>query len=269
LRVQIKYIWQDALRDNLHRALEHYVPILRREYGLHRLAERPRGIIDYENVPYSLAEEGMVFFGETDDVNRAVDVVELIFGLIYERLPDHGNKFIEELNKRFLEHKIGYQFEAGKIVRLDSTYMHNEAVKPALMILSDPIFKGAQSEFLKAHEHLRNGRAEEALVDALKALESTMKVICSKHEWEYAEGDTAKKLIAVCLEHELVPAAVQSEFAALRAILESGVPTLRNKMAGHGAGSQPRNVPTHIAAYALHLTAATIVFLAQAERDVR
>ncbi|WP_390834051.1 DUF7014 domain-containing protein, partial [Calothrix parietina] len=48
--------------------------------------------------------------------------------------------------------------------------------------------------------------------------------------------------------------------------LESGIPTVRNKNAGHGQGSQSIAVPQHFAAYQLHLTASTILFLLEAEK---
>jgi hypothetical protein len=53
---------------------------------------------------------------------------------------------------------------------------------------------------------------------------------------------------------------------ALRSTLESGVPTARNKLGGHGQGTEVVEVPEHIVSYALHLTASAIVFLAEAEK---
>ena len=61
------------------------------------------------------------------------------------------------------------------------------------------------------------------------------------------------------------PSDLQSQFGALRSVLESGVPTIRNRAGGHGAGVKRREVPRHLASYTLHLTAAAILFLAEAE----
>jgi hypothetical protein len=47
------------------------------------------------------------------------------------------------------------------------------------------------------------------------------------------------------------------------------VPTGRNKLSGHGQGSTPKDVPDHLAAYMLHMTASAIVFLAEAEAALR
>lgn len=49
-------------------------------------------------------------------------------------------------------------------------------------------------------------------------------------------------------------------------MLESGVPTARNRLGGHGQGAEIVQVPMHYVSFALHQTAAAIVFLATAER---
>ena len=60
---------------------------------------------------------------------------------------------------------------------------------------------------------------------------------------------------------------MQSHFTGLRSTLESGVPTVRNKLSGHGQGAEEINVPDYIAAYALHLTASNILLLAKADEE--
>jgi hypothetical protein len=72
-----------------------------------------------------------------------------------------------------------------------------EAVKPALELLSDERFAGANAEFLEAHEHYRHGRHAECMNECLKAFESTLKIICKKQKWPFKDTDTAKALIDV------------------------------------------------------------------------
>jgi hypothetical protein len=95
-----------------------------------------------------------------------------------------------------------------------------------------------------------------------------MKAICKKRNWKYDEGDTAKRLIEICLANGLIPDFWQTHFSALRATLEHGIPTSRNKLAGHGDGTEPIIVPQHLAAYVLHMTASTLVFLIEAEKNL-
>jgi hypothetical protein len=40
----------------------------------------------------------------------------------------------------------------------------------------------------------------------------------------------------------------------------------RNRESGHGQGPEPKSVPNYVAAYALHATAANILFLVEAHR---
>jgi hypothetical protein len=91
-----------------------------------------------------------------------------------------------------------------------------------------------------------------------------MKSICDIKKWQYNKTDTAKTLIDVLFQNGLIPPMLQSQFSSLKALLESGVPTVRNKLGSHGQGAVPVTVPSYIAAYALHLTASNIVFLAAA-----
>lgn len=279
LKVQIIHIWNDALGNQrqyhneylgARMAYKYIVEALCREYGVFQLP----GTQSYQR-DYRL-ELGGFLLAESDP-ERTLDAIELSFKVIngFTRSWKHLNRgdasaradaAIEELNARFQEHGVGYRFEAGEIIRVDSQLLHAEAVKPALVLLSAPEYSGAQAEFLSAHEHYRHGREKEALADCLKAIESVMKAICTKRNWPHDPNATAKALIQVLFDNDLVPAFWSSHFQALRTTLEAGVPTGRNKLGGHGQGIQVVAVPGHLVAYMLHMTAATIVFLAEAEK---
>lgn len=273
-RVQVVHIMsdvggpvEDVARDSsiiLKATHDH----LAREYGVFRLVEK-------ENEPVLGAVN---FFLKTTDSERALDVIELFFrfagNLAANRGSSHpltGGKVlvedaIEELNVRFREHGVGYAFESGQVVRIDSQFLHAEAVRPTLHLLAAPLYAGAEAEFLRAHEHFRHQRYTESINEALKAFESVMKVICSKRGWSFSKTDTASRLIEVCLQNGLVPKALLSHFTSLRAALESGVPTVRNRLTGHGQGTDSVTIPENLAAYILHLAAANILLLVKAEQ---
>jgi hypothetical protein len=105
---------------------------------------------------------------------------------------------------------------------------------------------------------------KECLNECLKAFESTMKSICTLRGWGYQKTDTAAKLIEICLQNNLLPASMQSHLGAMSSLLGSGIPTIRNKMSGHGQGPAATTVPPFYAEYLLHATAASIVFLVDA-----
>ena len=255
LRVQIVHIWNDTL---IH--YEFIVDTLCREYGVFRLAETDN--IHGRNHRQELFE----FFLKEENFEKALDAVELSFWYIkHQHVQERADDAIEELNQRFKEHGVGYQFTNRQIIRIDSEFTHTKIVKPALRLLGQKQYAGAQQEFLKAHEHYRKGNAKEALNECLKAFESVMKAICDKRGWSYSNTATARPLIQVCFDNGLIPSFWQSHYSSLRNILESSVPTGRNKLSGHGQGTTPEAVPDHLVAYMLNMTASAIVFLAEAD----
>jgi hypothetical protein len=282
LRVQVVHIWQDTIGNSneyhdsyrgTYRVYKFIVETLCREYGVFTLpgAEKYGG----RNYLSELAN----FLLQEQETEKVLDTIELSFRAIdritrdYNHLhrqqaSEKADEAIEELNARFQEHAIGFQFADGEIIRVDSKLIHSEVVKPALALLHDKEYAGAQAEFLKAHEHYRHRNDKESLAECLKALESIMKAICDKRKWQYESNATCSTLIQRCLDNELIPTFWTQQFSALRSTLESGVPTARNKLGGHGQGSSIVSVPQHLVAYVLHMTASAIVFLVESERSL-
>lgn len=276
LRVQIVHIIRDAfdqIDDYIYEQLYKetgYVSIhniLCREYGRFTL------IKDYGASAKEKLIEFMLGSKENDEV---LDVIELSFKFIDKVVRDilhrYENVFqvkitaddaIAELNQRFKETGIGYQFEGGEIIRVDSTYIHSEITKPAINLLWNNKFAGANEEYLKAHEHYRHGDNKECLTDCLKAFESTMKIICKEKGWSYNPTDTAKKLIQICFDNNLIPSFTQNQFTSLQNLLVSGIPTIRNKVGAHGQGQIPQKVDDEMTRYGLNLTGTNIIFLVE------
>lgn len=262
LRVQIVHIIQDVIPN--HYVYEREVAnvydfinnTLCREYGLFSLINAER--LDSQTSVIN-------FFLKVTLTERALDVVELLFKIISNTdwIPD-SEEAIAELNERFKEHGVGFQFESNQLIRMDSNFLHSEAVKPTLMVLRGDEFKGANEEFLMAHDHYRHGRYKDCLVHASKAFESTMKVICTIRGWTIQPNDTAAKLIRVCIDKGLFPPYLDSQMGSLQSLLSSGVPTIRNKLGGHGQGTDLIFVEEYFARYALNLTATSILFLVDA-----
>lgn len=272
LKVQIVHIIQDVVGEDKfssdHQAEDVYEWLHKaicREYGVFRLGDG-----------YNESNQSQLlnYFLKTAKTEEAIDIIELCFRYIdkvirqnywayknqtYSKMnPDEA---IDELNERFKENAVGYSFEGGEIIRIDSTYVHGEITKPTLALLWNDKFKGPNEEYLKAHEHYRHGRNKECLTECLKAFESTMKVICSEKGWTYNQTDTAKKLIQICFQNGLVPNFTQNQFTSLQNLLESGIPTIRNKLGGHGQGQTPQKVDDEMTRYGLNLTGTNIIFL--------
>ena len=174
---------------------------------------------------------------------------------------------IEELNTRFKQHGIGYEFSNNSFLRIDSRFTHGEIVMPALNLLTDPDYSRAQEEFVAAHGYHLDGDATAALNECHKSLESTLKIICGKRKWRYKSNGGAGDLIDTVIREELIPKHWKTLFPALNNLL-AGVSKARNKLSGHGQGNQESvSIPPHVITYAMHMTAAAILFLVEAEKN--
>ncbi|BBC24848.1 STM4504/CBY_0614 family protein [Pseudanabaena sp. ABRG5-3] len=290
-RRQVIYIWKDAIGayrirnlfdspSNLLASLKSpdtlVEPIVNRVWkSIYKLLARELGLSESSN-PFEQCQSFLL--DDNTNIDNLLDIIELTFSYIEDKIPDLLEEYeydgikldqtatgaINELNYRFHEHGIGYQYIKGQIVRVDSLFIHAEAVIPALTLISEEDFIGAEQEFRSAHEHYRNQEYKAAIVEALKAFESTMKTICDKFNWDYGKKPNASNLIKVVLKEELIPLYLQDHLTSLTNVLQGGVPTVRNKTSGHGQGSEIKEVPEYLAAYVLHLTASNIVLLVEA-----
>ena len=247
---------------------------------IHSTFGRAMGLFDLVDRGGTSEYQCLAFIIHSRDIEQILSLIEIAirhiddlirsgFYLLKQRAFPILDSAISELNQRFQENAIGYQYQnpPGEIVRVDSEYLHVEAVEPAVSLLYDEGFSGALDEFLQAHKHCREGNNKAAIVSASNAFESAMKTICDIRGWKYdAQKATASALIRTLLDNNLIPSEMQSHFTGLRTTLEGGVPTVRNNFAGHGQGSEPVEVPDYLASYALHLTASNIVFLVEAHK---
>lgn len=153
---------------------------------------------------------------------------------------------IEELNARFKQHGIGYEFSDNSFVRIDSQFVHGEIVKPSLNLLTYPDYSVAQEEFADAHGYHLEGNATAALNECNKSLESVLKVICAKRKWQHNPSDGFGKLLEKAIIRRSYSQALEYAFPALTNLL-AGVPKARNELSGHGRGNQEAvSTPPHV-----------------------
>lgn len=200
----------------------------------------------------------------TEVIGFKINEIDNEISSIYSGRSDKPASRIPEVNYRLREAGMGYQFESGRLTRVDSQLIHQEIVKPALSLLSQPGFEGAQQEFLNAHAHYRVGQNKEAVAMAANALESTFKAIFAIKSWEHNKSARISDLVKVAKSNELWPTYLDNSFDQLVATLQNGLPKIRDNDAAHGQGSTPKEVPSYLTAYALHLAASKIVFLVAA-----
>jgi AbiJ N-terminal domain 4 len=274
---QVIYIWESTISVYLNFATPDNWSLIHNylieQWGCDSRLKSNRQTTSFENCCNYLRNEKITIDQELDLIELTFRFVENIWGkmgrvnqLNLQYVCQSADSAVDKLNDRFREHSIGYQYTNGQIMRVDSGFIHAEVVIPALTLLSNQGFSGAEQEFRVAHKYYREQEYKEALGNASKAFESTIKTICERLDWDYKENDTARELIARIVKKELIPKYHQESLHALKRLLES-VSTPRNKEAGHGQGEDVKNVPAYLAGYALHITASSIIFLVEAYKD--
>lgn len=220
------------------------------------------------------------YFVHSDDTDF-LDAIDYFFYIIDKKLrtltPEYKydydadkavNDAIVELNYRFKQHNLGYEFVNSQIITIDSTLLHKTAVKPTLKLLFEEGFEGAEDEIRNAYEKRRKGDNKNAILEAGKAFESTMKIICDRQGYTYdKEKDTAQKLISILQDNDFYPSYMNAHLTSIRTTLETGLPVVRNKISGHGQGNQIIEISDEYTDYALHLAATNILFLMRLYRN--
>jgi hypothetical protein len=215
-----------------------------------------RQSLTVENLPrYALiAGPDAEFLKGTD---YAMDIMNDIYG-------EHGGTaafeageevraFIGEL---FAKRAVPYRWEDYKLVWAGDRGAHQVVVQPALQALGDARLAGARNEFEAALAHLRAGTQkdrEDAIEEAGKSVESAMKVLIDQTGLTVSPTATAWPLFEALRDGGKVPAYTDNLLLAAARI--------RNKMGGHGAGAQPRQIDLDIATATVNGAAAALVLL--------
>src|ERR1700730_16146810 len=225
-RVQVVHVWHDSLGGfYIPRGYSHgRHPLASNRFWatIHKTTSREAGLPCLGKAGEELDERCVHYLMEaqTDD---ALNIIEISCRVIDQHVRRAWNDLpnecgviqepddaIEEINHRFKEHGIGYQYANGMLFKIDSQFLHAEAVKPALTLLNAKGFEGPAQEFMAAFDHFRHGRNKEASDAALKSFESTMKTICAKRKWTYDSKATAKQLLETLIKNGLIPASMES-----------------------------------------------------------
>jgi len=207
-----------------------------------------------------------------DDFLSALEIGCIALAFYSDKLPEarganqSAEDALNEINQRFEQHGVGYQFENGRFIELRSKLAHAEIVKPALRLLIDPVFTKANEECLLAHKQYRAGSFKDCVTAANRAFESALKAICDSEGWLYDKGDRASGLVTRVTNNGLFTHEFDKSLSAYVAMLKTGLPSIRNDAGGHGDGTAAAAVTAEIARFALNLTAWNILFLGESYR---
>lgn len=209
---------------------------------------------------------------DVDDILSLVEIACFVLNTMNDRYSQQteargalmlSQNAIAEINGRFKQHGVGYQFENGRIIRVDSQFIHAEIIKPALALIRGELFSKVNQDFLTAHRHYRTGEHKDAVTSANRAFETMLKVICDAQGWTYGTGDRATELISKVRSNGLFRINFDKSFDTYIAMMKSGLPAVRNDAGGHGEGLTSAKVTAEIAQFAINMTATNLVFLGE------
>ena len=158
------------------------------------------------------------------------------------------------LNAICAEEGIGYRWVDGELIRYDDPVTHEEAVRPAIDLLSSGRFGEANAEFRRALECYRTGAWRDAITNASAAFESVLKVVTRKGNL------TAGPLIAEARRQGVIPAYAQNAAENLEKLMNV-VPAIRGQHGAHGLGEREREADEHLARLVVATAASFIVFV--------
>ena len=116
-------------------------------YSVDESKEAPNTLVLYRQTDLGYRdphEELKSFFLRHKRIKHDLNAIKLAFDFMHKCLHAHQARYIapgrislaiEELNARFKQHGIGYEFNNNNFLRVDSQFVHSEIVKPALILL--------------------------------------------------------------------------------------------------------------------------------------
>jgi hypothetical protein len=271
LRNQVAWIWKETIHrfdDTYHRInpiFEELRDVLCAEHGLGTLAGKRRS-----------AEDVYEFLHNSNDVPVVLALIELSFRLLAKAVSNDTDyilhplgvaEAIRALNHRFRENGVGYELSPDnlRLIRIDNTAIHQNAVKPALQILTGKEYNHANEEMLAAFDDYKKGDYDDCLAKCCSAFESVLKVIHHREKWPFLDssGVPVPTPIEKAPAGPLVTSYIQN--SGLESFFDQPlmiIGTLRNRLSSaHGQGTQPKNVPESLARFAVNATTSAILLL--------
>ena len=245
-------------------------------YGIHRKLQFLHGRSILMETSREAApdekDDTTAFLSQCSD-EHFLDFIELIFQLDeFWRARSDSSDLIDSINRLFQLDDLPYLFTElvydsrfsphrrivtyPRVIRRDSEVLDETAMQPALKLLADPVFASANQEYLGALKDYRNGDCSDCVTKCGSSLESVMKVICDQKGWPYQQNDQAETLL-----NNIFPQTRLGSFFKQPIML---VATIRNRLgSAHGAGTEPREVPAHVAHFTINATASAILLLVE------
>jgi len=243
-----------------------------------------RGEIEQIRYQYNLGNHSFEFFSlfiysNDNEYLLILDLIELLAKMVEVTCTTDSFKIFEDqINMIFRSNAIGYELINGTVIHKGNEVVHSEVVRPALYAISQQEYAGANQELLQAFSDFKESQFKNAIVNANKSFESTLKIIIEKQGWEcvkflpYAQRKAGQPLRTVELQRAVASDLIETlnqnieiesfHKSALTGLANSlqSLASLRNTV-GHGQGAVVSEVDIRRCEFAIHTAAANILFL--------
>lgn len=189
---------------------------------------------------------------ETGDGKYVLDIVELA---CQEMNGDECEALRQKTNQIFDMHECPWRIVNGEFFKLDADFMGARLAGTAHDALAANGFTGAADEYAKARQYLATDAIKEAIINANNSFESVMKVLTGQ---SHLNADKLIKALQNQGYLDDLPDSVRSSFG--EQVLKA-LPSLRNRLGGHGQGAEVISVPKIYGELAVQLAAAFHNFL--------
>ena len=183
---------------------------------------------------------------------NVLDTIEMMFSGLSK---DRRVSFERNVNLIFESESSLWRLVRGQCIKLESDFIDSGATQIALERLASGPFAGAEAEYGKALREQASGESKDAIADACKSYESTLKVLVGL---DHVNADSLTKKLAELGYLDDLPESIRDGF---RQNILMSLPFMRNKLAGHGQGANVVEVPSPYSTLALQIAAALQNFL--------
>ncbi|MCA0423738.1 MAG: hypothetical protein LCH61_10495 [Proteobacteria bacterium] len=180
------------------------------------------------------------------------DAIELTFS---HMTAADQEPFRQKLNSLLELHCCPWRFTDGEFFMLDADFVGVRLSVTAHEVLSANNFAGAADEYAQAQRKLASGEVKDAIGDACKSFESVLKVLTGQ---AHVNADALTKAL---VSQEYIADLPKEIHDGFRQTVLMALPFLRNKLAGHGQGSDVIEVSPVYGELAIQLAAAFHNFL--------
>lgn len=224
---------------------------LERIYGIEQLTPCEK------NWPDPIADVLEPFFLNCTGA-QVFDIVELF----YAGMLDCRNEFHRAINEALQEESVHWILCDGFFLKLDSQWVEEHVMSQAHELLGKGKYDGALDELREARSYLAAEDYKSAVHTASKSMESLLKALLGR------EDGNASVLIRALHETEFYRDLPEPFAKAFGENVLMALPFTRNRLGGHGQGSEVVSVPRSFAELAVNLAGTFAVFLVKRHLEV-